>query len=298
MVLGPQRIRARFLTRLKSEWNCATPEEVSQDKWTRFSGFELQHGEDGTSIKISQTSYIKEMLSRHGTTSGKSVPMPKWDTEEGPEENITKRDIKEAQALTGELLWVSLRSRPDIAFAVSQMGQQVTKRPRWAVQVGKHVLGFLFSTTDYCLNYRSEVEGHGFDDSLQIPRHERLIEAYSDISFAPEGNGSCQGVIVLSVGSPVQWEANRQSFCTLSTAESELMAAVEAMTMTQSVEASLSVIYRDQTFEKVLYGDNASAISILQNPDGPWRTRHLRLRANCLREKLRHDEEHWKLRRI
>ena len=222
------------------------------------------------------------------------------DTEEGPEENITKRDIKEAQGLTGELLWVSLRSRPDIAFAVSQMGQQVTKRPRWAVQVGKHVLGFLFSTTDYCLNYKSEVGGHGFDDSLQIPRHERLIEAYSDISFAPGGNRSCQGVIVLFAGSPVQWEANRQSFCTLSTAESELMAAIEAMTMTQSVEALLSVIYRDQTFEKVLYMEivSASAISILQNPDGSWRTRHLRLRANCLRERLRQDEEHWKLRHV
>ena len=110
MILGPQRIREGFLTRLKSEWNCATPEEVSQEKWTRFSGFELQHGEDGNSIKIRQTSYIKEMLSKHEITSGKSVPMPKWDTEEGPEENITKRDIKEAQGLTGELLWLSLRS--------------------------------------------------------------------------------------------------------------------------------------------------------------------------------------------
>ena len=76
------------------------------------------------------------------------------------------------------------------------------------------------------------------------------------------------------------------------------MAAIEAMTMTQSVEALLSVIYRDQTFEKVLYGDSASAISILQNPDGSWRTRHLRLRANCLRERLRQDEEHWKLRHV
>ena len=224
--------------------------------------------------------------------------MPKWDTEEGPEENITKRDIKEAQGLTGELLWVSLRSRPDIAFAVSQMGQQVTKRPKWAVQVGKHVLGFLFSTADYCLNYGSKVGGHGFDDSLKIPRHERLIEAYSDISFAPAGNRSCQGVMVLFAGAPIQWEANRQAFCTLSTAESELMAAIEAMTMTQSVEALLSVIYRDQKFEKVLYCDNSSAISILQNPDGSWRTRHLRLRANCLRERLRHDEEHWKLRHL
>ena len=239
MVLAPKRIREGFLKRLQSEWTCATPEEVSKEKWTRFSGFELQHGDDGSSVKISQISYIREMLSRHGITSGKSAPMPKWDTEEGPEESITKR---EAQGLTGELLWVSLRSRPDIAFAVSQMGQQVTKRPIWAVQVGKHVLGFLFSMADYCLNYGSKVGGHGFDDSLKIPRHERLIEAYSDISFAPAGNRSCQGAMVLFAGAPIQWEANRQAFCTLSTAESELMAAIEAMTMTQSVEALLSVI--------------------------------------------------------
>ena len=36
-----------------------------------------------------------------------------------------------------------------------------------------------------------------------------------------------------------------------------------------------------------------AAISIIQNPDGPWRTRHLRLRASVLKERLR--EGSWRI---
>ena len=37
----------------------------------------------------------------------------------------------------------------------------------------------------------------------------------------------------------------------------------------------------------VVYGDNSSAITIIGSADGPWRTRHLRLRAEVLREKVK-----------
>ena len=49
-------------------------------------------------------------------------------------------------------------------------------------------------------------------------------------------------------------------------------------------------------FEKIIYGDNSSALSILLNPDGGWRTRHLRLRSSCLRELLKTDPQGWKAR--
>ena len=39
--------------------------------------------------------------------------------------------------------------------------------------------------------------------------------------------------------------------------------------------------------QRVLYGDSAAAIAIASLPDGPWRTRHLRLRSNALRQRLR-----------
>ena len=37
----------------------------------------------------------------------------------------------------------------------------------------------------------------------------------------------------------------------------------------------------------MVYGDNSSAITIIGSADGPWRTRHLRLRAEVLREKVK-----------
>ena len=54
-------------------------------------------------------------------------------------------------AITGELLWLSVRSRPDIAYAVSVMGRNVTKRPNWVQQLGQHVMFFLCNTPETCL---------------------------------------------------------------------------------------------------------------------------------------------------
>jgi len=184
MVLGPESVRNGFMKRMTEEWKCTPGETVSQNRWTRFSGFELQRGDDGVSLKVSQISYINELLKRHEVKVPKPYPMPKCDTEEPPEDNVTGDQIREAQMYVGELLWASVRSRPDIAFVVSILGQQVTKRPRWVVQMSQHVLGYLLGTSEHCLHYKAEVNGYGPESNLQIPRHKGLIEAFSDISFA------------------------------------------------------------------------------------------------------------------
>ena len=135
----------------------------------------------------------------------------------------------------------------------------------------------------------------GFDGQLPIQRHERLIETYADVSFAPQGGRSVQAVIAMYSGAPIQWESSRQPFATMSTAESELLGYCEAMQMSQSLEALLVAVYGEGTFEKLIAGDNTSALSILSKPDGSWRTRHLRLRSNCLKEKLNETNTTWRI---
>eukprot|EP00435_Cladocopium_sp_Y103_P025589 s4968_g6.t1 len=117
---------------------------------------------------------------------------------------------------------------------------------------------------DTCLVYRPRSKDHGALGTLQVPRHERLLEAFADISFAPNGDRSHQGIIVCAAGSPIQWEASRQAFHTMSTAEAELVGYCEAATMLKSVEALMKVIHRscqgagdEDGFEKVVYGDNS-----------------------------------------
>ena len=59
-----------------------------------------------------------------------------------------------AQALTGELTWVSGRTRPDIGFAVGMTSRMLHRRPAYIVQVGYQVMRYLRGTTDLGLCYR------------------------------------------------------------------------------------------------------------------------------------------------
>ena len=97
-------------------------------------------------------------------------------------------------------------------------------------------------------------------------------------------------------GGVVQWEASRQPFCAMSTAESELLGYCETLQVVQALESLLVVLHGSDNFEKLLCGDNSSAIAILTKPDGPWRTRHLRLRSHVLKEKLMDSKGDWKIR--
>ena len=295
MVISRDDVRQGFITRLKQEWAVATPETVNTETWVHFCGLEFRWDESGR-LHVAQPSYTKDLLGRHQVTQVRSCPMPKCEVPVEPEEGVTGLEIKSAQAVTGELLWLSVRSRPDISFAISLMGRHVSKNPRWVVKVGKWVLEYLASTPNRGLVYEACKRDRGPDDNLPIIRHPELIEAYADISFAPQGGRSCQGIIIMYAGGVVQWEASRQPFCAMSTAESELLGYCETLQVVQALESLLVVLDGSDTFEKLLCGDNSSAIAILTKPDGPWRTRHLRLRSHVLKEKLMDSKGDWKIR--
>ena len=56
----------------------------------------------------------------------------------------------------------------------------------------------------------------------------------------------------------------------------------------------------DQTpdcIQKIIYGDSTAAVAVVSTPDGPWRTRHLRLRCNGLRERVQQSAV-WAIRHI
>ena len=295
MIIAPESVRAGFLERLKREWTVSDPETVSEMSWVRFCGLEFRW-ENPQRLHVAQPSYTQDLLDRHQVRETRSSPIPKLEVPTDPEEGLTVDEVKRAQTLTGELLWLSVRSRPDVSFAVSLMSRHLSKNPRWVVRVGRYVLEYLARTPNQGLVYEPCQKDRGPCGTLPIVRHEGLIEAYADISFAPQGSRSCQGIVVFYGGSVVQWEATRQPFCALSTAEAELLGYCETMQLVQALESLLTVLHGHDKFEKLLVGDNSSAISILTKPDGPWRTRHLRLRSHALKEKLANSKGDWKLR--
>ena len=67
---------------------------------------------------------------KHKINQTAGIPCPK--IEEGPEEpaeNLTGSVLRSAQQLRGELMWLTTRTRPDVAYTVGVMSRLLHKRP-------------------------------------------------------------------------------------------------------------------------------------------------------------------------
>ena len=79
---------------------------------------------------------------------------------------------------------MAVRTRPDLSFAVSIMGQQALKRPSWVVDVGRDALMYVAGTLEFCLRYdRCETGDRGGDQALAFSRSMSAIEVFSDASL-------------------------------------------------------------------------------------------------------------------
>ena len=140
------------------------------------------------------------------------------------DESPTEESVRTAQRLTGEILWLSQRTRPDLAFTACVLATLSTKAPERAARIAERALACVQQTKAFRVTADADDTG---------------LVAYSDASFAPDGNRSHTGWVVFLYGSPVCLRSARQAFVTLSTAESELVAGLDAVVALQSAEAML-----------------------------------------------------------
>ena len=257
-------------------WKCSALEMLS-DGALRFLGVELRL--QGGGIHISQAGYVRDLLRQHGVEEqlGGNLTVPcnrEWlqdedtDDERGEPEEAT---VRMAQKVTGEALWLSTRSRPELAHPVSCMASKALKRPLRALEISKRIMQYLSKTADYGLLYQASTE-------------DPLLVVYSDASFAP-GGGRSFGCIMAQVGGmPVSWRASRQPIITLSVAEAELYEGVAAVQLGLGVAAMVTELCENPVMH--LRIDNSAAQGLASEAPGTWKTRHLRVRARFLRQEV------------
>ncbi|CAE7334850.1 GIP [Symbiodinium sp. CCMP2592] len=276
MLAGPRSLIESLASTIGRIWKVSELDVLSVDRDIRFLGCEISTNDSMDCIYIHQRPYINEIL-RHHDISPQALSfiqapreMVTFEPYEG-EDRGTDQQIKEAQRLCGELLWLAQRSRPDVAYVVSAMGSLLSKAAPRCIAIGLRLLSYLQQTRDMALTLRSVSEE---------------LVAYSDSSFAPSGARSFSGIVLSWRGSPITWRAAKQPFVCLSTAECELVASIEALTMARSLQAILHQI--DPARPMLTLGiDNQAAIAIASpSTTASWRTRHLRVRAAYLHEQI------------
>ena len=274
-ISGPQDIVAALQKGFQEAWKTSDPEWVSR-KPVKFLGMEVTKERSEETGReewfITQEGYTRDLVGRQEEeVKEKKIPITRDQAMmEADQGNPTAEGIRKCQKIVGEVLWLVTRTRPDIMFAVSRMGSNVTKATSAVIETAKQVWGYLKKTSG---------EGLKFEEEEQ---EEVIINVSSDASFAPDAEESHGSYVVSINRSPMFWRSGRQSTITLSTAESELNELIEAMNAGESVAVIVSEIV--PKIQKIAWTDSQSALSILASEGGSWRTRHLRLRCGYARQ--------------
>jgi len=188
---------------------------------SHFLGMRVTRTADGD-VSIDQSTYVKDILARFGMEDSKAVSTPlatgtkliKIDA------NSAKPDFDIQplyQSIVGSLMYAMLCTRPDMAFAVQQLSQFASDPSPRHLQGAKRVLRYLQGSPNLHLTYR---RNGGVTESVQ---------SYSDANFAAdEDRKSISGYVFTLAGSPISWQAKKQSMIALSTAEAEYAALTQA----------------------------------------------------------------------
>ena len=271
LICSTPSIIAAVSEAVKNLWATSSLSWAS-DGGVRFLGIEISKVEGG--FALNQEPYIQELLRIHNIppTQKDLIPVGKDHTslEADAEELVfTTAELRAAQQAAGEVLWLSQRTRPDIAYTASLVSSLCSRAPRRAVAIARKCLGYLQRTRDY---------------NLHVCTSSMKMIAWSDASFAPDGGRSHTGWLVSLGNTPVSWRSSRQPTVTLSTAESELAASVEGALALTSIESLLKEMNLGE-WDSVLRTDSMSSLAI-QKGSGSWRTRHLRIKSRWICERL------------
>lgn len=170
-------------------------------------------------------------------------------------------------------MYLAIGTRPDIAYAVSVASRFLEKPTVVHERATKRILRYIKKTLNFGILYTQ--------DSLVG------IRAYSDADFAGDTGTrkSTSGSILLYGNNVVSWSSERQQSVSLSTTESEYVAASQCVKELIWLLNLLREILNGDSINATLYMDNQSAIRLVKNPEFHKRSKHIDIRYHFIREK-------------
>lgn len=249
-------------------------------KWTTdltlYLGIKLDINSHKNTIKISQPQYVESILDCFAMINCKATESPlstKTSLLPGTAEDVESAQDLPFQQLVGCLQWLALTTRPDIAYAVSQVSRF---NSAWTLEhwmAAKHILRYLKGTPTV---------GITFDET---PLN---ISVYSDSDFSqcPTTRRSVTGFVVTAAGGLVSWNSKRQTVVALSTTEAEYMAACECAEHLSWVRSFMFDIFFPMEHPTPFFVDNTSAISIATGDGIKARSKHIDRRFHFIRDQL------------
>lgn len=239
-------------------------------------GLEIKRDREAGTIHISQHAYIDSILHRFNFDDLKPLSTP-MDTsirltiEQAPAsaaEHAIMRHVPYREAV-GALNWAALATRPDIAFAVATVARFAANPGPAHWDAVKRIFRYLIGTRDLWLSYGET---------------NRALEGYADADGSmTEDRRAITGYAFLIDGGAVSWSSKRQEIVSLSTTESEYVAATHGMKEALWLRSLLSEVFGPITTATTLFSDNQAAIALTRDHQYHARTKHIDVRYHFIR---------------
>ncbi|XP_052752778.1 uncharacterized protein LOC128201101 [Galleria mellonella] len=161
----------------------------------------------------------------------------------------------------GSLLYLSTRTRPDIAFAVSKASRCMENPEKKDIIAIKRIFRYLSGTLEEGLCYK-------FGSDLKLT-------AFCDSDYASDlkTRRSTTGYVLMMSGGPISWCSRRQPIVSLSSTEAEFISAAEYCKEAMFIKSLLKDLNID--IKLSFHIDNQSAIALIKNGVFNKKSKHI-----------------------
>lgn len=217
-----------------------------------------------------QEEYSKTILNNSGMNTAKPVKIPLLKGD-GKEVELKNKNYPYRE-IVGSLLYLSTKTRPDIAYGINYCSRYVENYKQDNINDVKHILKYLNGHKN---------QGIAFFDNGRS----NLLEAYCDSDFAgdQETRRSTTGYVIFYAGGPISWCSRRQSIIALSSTEAEYVAAAECCKELIYLKTLIEEL-SDEKISIELNIDNQSAMMLMTNGDMNKRSKHTDVKYRFVHE--------------
>ena len=174
-----------------------------------------------------------------------------------------------------------LGTRPDLAFAVTQMAKFAHNPSEDHLNKAKHIMRYLCGTRKYALVFDGQSDGG--------------LYAYCDSSYGDDRSDpdrrrrSTQGYFFTLANGCVKWHSKTQTLISTSSTMAEYIALSDCARDCAWYKILFSELGRPMPFVPI-YGDSHGAIFNAQNPVTQKGIKHIEIRYHYLREQIEKGE--------
>ena len=262
---------AWFVESLQARW-----EVEDEGDLTDLLNVEFSFTEHGVCLR--QTGYIEKMARSFfpdGVPTGKcyrvpcdqALPQLVADALTQSAEDVSPSLLKQYQSIVGSLLYCSVQTRPDVAYAVGMLCRAMGKPTAELHLAALHVLCYLYRTRELGLRYSPD---------------QRDVSGMSDADWAVKH--STTGYVFMFNSAAISWSSQKQKSISLSSCEAEIMAASEAAREAVYLDGFSEELGAPLSGPLSLSVDNTGARDLAYNPEHHARSKHIERRHFFIRE--------------